>query len=212
MAYVLGYFAADGSMLKNRRGGHYIEFTTTDRILLRHVQNATGSNHKVTRRSSKNKNWKTQYRLQIGSNHWFDSLRLFGFTQSKSNTLCFPKIPEKYVADFVRGYFDGDGCVYFKKLKYADRVSKRWILMSLFTSGSRPFLKTLHELLKRQGVLGGSIKNKVRGFELVFSHKDSLALYLFIYHNTKVTGLYLPRKYQLFSKAIKTLYPDAAVV
>ena len=164
------------------------------------------------RRTRGKRKWKAQYRLQIGSKSWFVDLGRLGFTQNKSNILRFPKIPEKYLTDFIRGYFDGDGCVYFKKLKYTDRVSKRWILMTLFTGGSRSFLKMLHRLLKRQGVIGGRIKNKVRGFELVLSHKDSLALYLFIYHNTKATGLCLPRKYRLFSKAIKTLYPNAAVV
>src|SRR3989344_557095 len=38
MAYVLGFFAADGSMIPHKNGGHYIEFTSTDRILLEHVQ------------------------------------------------------------------------------------------------------------------------------------------------------------------------------
>jgi hypothetical protein len=30
MAYVLGFFTADGNMLKNKRGAHFIEFNTTD--------------------------------------------------------------------------------------------------------------------------------------------------------------------------------------
>ncbi len=34
MAYVLGYFAADGSMIQNKRGGHFIEFTSTDAVLI----------------------------------------------------------------------------------------------------------------------------------------------------------------------------------
>ena len=33
MAYVLGYFAADGCMIKNKRGAHYIEFTSIDKRL-----------------------------------------------------------------------------------------------------------------------------------------------------------------------------------
>ena len=33
-----------------------------------------------------------------------------------------------------------------------------------------------------------------------------------MYDTVPATGLYLPRKYKIFQKAIKTLYPDAVVV
>jgi len=58
MAYVLGYFAADGSMLKNGRGGHYIEFTTTDRIIFQKIRPTLGSNHKISIRRVNNPKWK----------------------------------------------------------------------------------------------------------------------------------------------------------
>lgn len=96
----------------------------------------------------------------MGSKKWFFDLSRLGFTQNKSKALQVPTIPTKYFGHFVRGYFDGDGCVYFNKLKYSDRARKRWILITLFTSGSRIFLVTLWGLLKRHGVIGGSLKKK----------------------------------------------------
>ena len=83
--------------------------------------------------------------------------------------------------------------------------------MSLFTSGSREFLAALHTLLKEHGIYGGSLKNKERGFELAFSSKDSLALYTFMYNTAPDTELYLPRKYKLFRKAMRKMYPNAVV-
>lgn len=206
MAYVLGYFSADGSMLRNKRGSCFIEFTSTDRILLELVCTASGSDHPITARPHRNLHWKTQYRLQIGSKEWFADLIRLGFTQGKSATLSFPEVPEAYLGDFIRGYFDGDGCVYFKRLKFSDRKEKRWILMSLFTSGSESFLTTLKGKLEPYGVRGGSLLNKARGFDLRFSHKDSLALYHLMYHTGLVTGFWLPRKQLLFQKALRTLY------
>jgi len=50
MSYVLGYFSADGAMLCNNRGAHYVEFTSTDRVLLEQVQKATDSTHKIKNR------------------------------------------------------------------------------------------------------------------------------------------------------------------
>lgn len=213
MAYVLGYFAADGTMIRHKNGGHFIEFHSTDKCLIEMTRFAMKSTHRIgVRFPGKNKiNHKVSYRLQIGSKEIFADLLALGFIQNKSKILRLPRIPIEYLADFIRGYFDGDGCIYFKRLKFADRKKRRWIVLSLFTSGSHGFLFALHRALKDYGVNGGSLKNKERGFELVFSSKDSLALYKFMYNTASDTGLYLPRKYKLFRKAMRKLYPNAAV-
>jgi len=205
MAYVLGFFAADGSMLRNKRGAHFIEFTITDLIVLKMIQKVTSSTHKIQERKRRSSAWKTQYRIQIGSKEWFEDLTHLGFMQNKSKKLPFPKIPKEYFGDFVRGYFDGDGCVYFKHLQYADRKNIRPILMTLFTSGCRPFLQSLWDALKMHGVYGGSLKKKAHGFELVFSHRDSLALHRAMYHTVEVSKMFLPRKRNKLEQAIKVL-------
>lgn len=205
MAYVLGYFAADGCMVFNARTGHYIEFTSTDRIVLENVQRAIGSGHRIAERPRRNARWKTQYRLQLGSKEWYADLLGFGFSGRKSKTLALPMIPKKLVGHFVRGYFDGDGCVYFGEVKSVDRSSRRWVLQTLFTSGSRTFLESLLELLRCEGVMGGSIRRKTRGFELLLSHKDSLALCKLLYHTAPTSYLFLPRKREKLERAIEVL-------
>lgn len=210
MAYVLGYFAADGAMVCNARGGQYIEFTSTDCDLLQQVRRAMRSTHTVSIRPHRNSKWKTQYRLQIGSKEWFTALQGLGFTPAKSKSLRFPKVPNERSGDFVRGYFDGDGCVYLAQLKYADRTSKRWILQTLFTSGSHQFLRALHSLLRKHGVKGGSLipKSNRRGFELKLSHRDSLALYILMYHTSPTSDLCLLRKKEKLERAVKLLKLD----
>ena len=123
-----------------------------------------------------------------------------------------PRIPEKYFGEFVRGYFDGDGCIYFRILKFADRKKPRPIAMTVFTSGSRVFLEEFHAALRRHGVRGGALRTKTRGFDLSFSHQDSLALFRLMYDTCFVASIFLPRKYKKFRRAINRLYPDAAVV
>ncbi|MFZ3044035.1 MAG: LAGLIDADG family homing endonuclease [Minisyncoccia bacterium] len=208
MAYVLGFFAADGSMLENKRGGKFIEFNITDQIVLYRIRTTTGSTHKITKRPSRSPKWKDIYRIQIGSKEWFADLTHLGFTQHKSNTLRFPEVPKKYLGDFIRGYFDGDGCVYLKELKYADRKNKRWIVLTLFTSGSRNFLEDLHKTLREFGVNGGSLRKKARGFDLSLSHRDSLALYRLMYHTGKASNMFLPRKREKLERAIEVLGLD----
>lgn len=206
MAYVLGYFAADGSMVRNNRGAHFIEFMSTDLTLIKQVRRALQSTHKLSKKASKKVEWKTQYRIQIGSKELFEDLSKLGFTQKKSQTLMFPKVPKVFAAHFVRGYFDGDGNVYFKKHFRKDRQVDTWVFTSGFTSGSYAFLHNLHQTLKKFGVQKGSIRTKYRnsGFELVLSRKDSVALFDFMYDNASAR-LQLPRKRKVFEHAIRTL-------
>ena len=61
--------------------------------------------------------------------------------------------------------------------------------------------------LSFHGVKGGGVYEKKRGYELVLSHRDSVALFELMY-NTNCRGLYLTRKYKLFRRAIDTLYKN----
>jgi len=211
MAYVLGFFAADGNMIRNNRGAHFIAFYNCELSILRFVRMSLGSSHKIAKRKLKPKHTQC-YQLQIGSKEIFKDLLTLGMSPAKSKIILFPKIPNRYVSDFIRGYFDGDGCVYLRHLKFADRKRKRWIFLTLFTSGSKLFLEQLHVVLKKHGIQGGCIRIKKRGFDLSLSMRDSLALFHLMYDTRTTTGLFLPRKYSIFRKAIKILYPDAAVV
>lgn len=213
MAYVLGFFAADGFMWKSGRGACFFGFQINDRQLLVDIRHVLSSTHKIAKRHRKIKNpaWNDSYRLQVGSKEMFEDLLLLGMTPVKSHTLVFPQIPEAYFGDFVRGYFDGDGCVYYARLKFADRKRLRKILNSQFISASHTFLVMLHEHLKSHGIVGGVVRKKPRGFDLSLSFKDSLALYRLMYDTIPATGLFLPRKYKIFCKAIKEMYPHAVV-
>src|SRR3989344_8046642 len=109
MAYVLGFFAADGNMIKNNRGGHYIAFYSNDKELLIKVKNMLAANHKIgLKKQALPKH--PAYQIQIGSKEiYFDLLKL-GLVPNKSLVLKVPVIPKKFIKHFVRGYFDGDGC------------------------------------------------------------------------------------------------------
>lgn len=201
MAYVLGFFAADGTMIRNNRGAHFIEFHVTDKCILEDIRRLMGSNHKIGVRV-RDPRWKTGYRLQIGSKKMFDDLTLLGFTPKKSNTLRFPRIPIQHLGAYVRGYFDGDGCVYFRQHKVKGRKKLKWVFQVRFTSGSREYLESLHAVLQKKKVAGGFVVKKQRGYELVFSHKDSLAIYGLMYNNAGTDFVYLPRKKAIFDKAV----------
>ncbi|OGZ98629.1 MAG: hypothetical protein A3C07_00020 [Candidatus Sungbacteria bacterium RIFCSPHIGHO2_02_FULL_47_11] len=208
MAYVLGFFAADGNMIKNQRGGHFIAFYNNDRTLLVNVRTVLGSNHKIGKRTYKISTRATGYQLQLGSKEMFADLIRLGLTPRKSKRMKLPAIPDELFRHFVRGYFDGDGCVYFKKHYIKARKKKRWIFSARFTAGSRMFLDSLHEQLHVHGLMKGFVisKSKNSGSDLVFSHRDSVALFHLMYDTMPDSGLYLVRKFKKFAKALQTLY------
>ncbi len=200
MAYVLGFFVADGIMIANSRGAHFIEFHVTDRCVLEDVRRLLSSNHKIGVRV-RDARWKTGYRLQIGSKQMFNDLTRLGFTSNKSNTLRMPNVPDTVFGDYVRGYFDGDGCVHFKQYKVSARKNPKWVFQVRFTSGSRSYLEALLVLFRRKGVQGGFIAQKNRGYELCFAHYDGLAIYRLMYNNAETDFVYLPRKKEIFDQA-----------
>lgn len=202
MAYVLGFFTADGTMIKNKRGAHFIEFQIIDECLLKEIKRLLGSNHKISERK-KSDRWHTLYRLQIGSKKIFQDLLQLGLTPRKSKRIILPDIPRKYFSHFARGYFDGDGSVVFGFYKKNDSKKPSPILLTRFTSGNKEFLKNfLISIQKYTEIKGGSIYQKQGGYDLSFSVRDSLRLYKFMYKGAKGKQ-FLKRKYSKFQKAIK---------
>lgn len=122
MAYVLGFFAADGNMIVNKRGGQFWSIEIIDKDLLEKIRLIIKSGHKISVRVSKN-SFQNQYRLQIGSIEMCNDLRKLGFTERKTKNLSLPNIPKKYIGDFIRGYFDGDGNVW-TGIIHKDRKNK----------------------------------------------------------------------------------------
>lgn len=204
MAYVLGFFAADGCMIKNKREAHFIEFGITDLDLLENIRKELDSNHQITVRASSRKNWKESYRLQIGCKEMFYDLLKIGFTPVKSKTLEMPKVPTIYLKDFVRGYFDGDGNVTITEYKRADRKNKMFkTILSGFTCGSKSFLEDLHFILKKvANMKGGTLNFGSNAYRLYFSVNDTRCLYGFMYNNL-MSELYLKRKKRVFEAYFK---------
>jgi len=201
MAYVLGFFTADGSMYKTSRGTHFIEFQITDRKLLLQIQDAIGSNHKITDRGVRENHQKKIYRLQIGSKAIFESLVDLGFMQNKTKVVRLPPVPQEYLCDFLRGYLDGDGNVMFGYYRKPGRNYLSKCFATRFTSGSRLLLEDLKGALSR--IVGnGSLYFSGRGWRLSYGSDASKKLCQFMYHSGKLDGLiYLERKYKIFQRA-----------
>ena len=196
MAYILGFLFADGNIIFTKRGTWFWSLQITDKEILEDIKSAIDSSHNISERKNI-QNHKRLYRLQIGSKEMCGDLLKLGLTERKSKTIIFPKVPKKYFADFLRGYFDGDGGVWIGP-KNKNQNSKNYIISTFFTSGSEKFLLSLRKILGEKGIFGGSLVKKERGFDLKYSVKDSLILCKIMY-NSKCS-LFLDRKREKFEK------------
>lgn len=199
MAYVLGFFAVDGCITVNKRGGQYWSIQIADYDLLAAIKEAIGSSHMISNRSGEKGGL---FRLQIGSIEICNDLRALGFSERKTMNMTVPLVSDEYFGDFLRGYFDGDGNVWTGKNNTA-RGGIGQTLLTAFTSCSRRFLAALHDRLSVCGVRGGSLYQLAKGYwRLSFSVRDSLKLYEIMYNDRTSESLYLKRKKDVFERYI----------
>jgi intein-encoded DNA endonuclease-like protein len=199
MAYILGFMYADGNIIKNKRGAYFFAVYSSDRLLLEQMLHSLKSEHKL---SEKNINGRKSYSFQIGSKDMCHDLMCLGLMPNKSKRMVLPKIPEMYVNDFIRGYFDGDGNVW-SGIIHKDRKNTTKAIAVAFTSVSINFLKSLHNELKRLGIMGGaiSVSRDCNYGRLTLSIRDTLKIHKIMYNSP--SKLYLHRKKLIFENFIK---------
>lgn len=130
-AYWLGFLYADGSMSKNNNTielslkssdiGHLIKF----KYFLGFEENKKLFQDSV------------RCRLQFSNKKVKQDLSILGCVPKKSLILTFPtpeQVPRIFIKDFIRGYIDGDGCLYIKPTNHLPYLS---------IAGTKEFLQEL---------------------------------------------------------------------
>lgn len=188
MAYVLGYFAADGCMTS--AGNKRVSFESKDLALLENVQMLVGYSNKDPKHyPNKRMPQSKTYVIYWNSKEIYEDLLSLGMTERKSLTLDFPDIPKQYELDFLRGMFDGDGWICETKNGY----------QAGFVSGSPTLMAGIRDRIET--ILGKSVNsystdeniqqitiNDARDLSILFQH-----LYL-----TSTPHTRLDRKYEKF--------------
>ena len=106
MAYVLGYWWADGCMrIKANTTAHQIEIASNDRDHLELIAQAIGGKY-FLRKVSPQAN---TYVISFCSKEMYQDIERLGGTSRKSRTIGFPDVPADLLPHFVRGVIDGDG-------------------------------------------------------------------------------------------------------
>lgn len=181
MAYVYGFWCANGYIY----GGKMFDITVNvkDKYILKKIKQELkyeGNLYDQVDNQSA--------RINFSCAEIYRDIQKLGGTERKSFTLHFPEsIPDEYLADYLRGFFDGDGCAHVRKNK---RIN------CSFTGASTSFLMQVWEILKEKAkVQGGSYNPKYH--TLTFGKKDSILIGEFLYKGNP--ELYLKRKYDKFA-------------
>ncbi len=118
MAYIVGYIFADGCIFRqfNQYNGVGFLCHSKDEAMILAIKDELKSTSKVVREQPKSRGG-PRTRYNISSTVMAKSLnRRFGLCNRKTHAnLAMPDVPTEYFGHFLRGYFDGDGCISIKK-------------------------------------------------------------------------------------------------
>lgn len=201
MAYVLGYFVADGCIVvrKERAKSPYIfNITSADLRHLYKLRTALSSGHKISKKQGGKLNF-GGYQLQVSNQVLCKDLLNLGIHPRKTYNLGIINVPDEYFPDYVRGFFDGDGSVFIYKVNETPQIKSSFVAVSV------PFIKNFNDrLCKFLGISEKSIhtENKIRGtmpqYNICFYVDDSEKLEKFMYGNNP--NLFLDRKKRIFDQ------------
>lgn len=176
-AYFLGLMFSDGSVSKNQ---FYLKLKDEDIILK--FRDVLQCDYPIIVRDNPHRN----YTLIISSQTLCTALCKLGCVPNKTKIIKLPELREDLYRHFIRGFFDGDGCLQLQDKKYHCRFD--------LTSASKEFLEQVRPIItahaKSNGHLGKETKYDV--WHLNYSGHQVQQILDWLYTDS---NFYLQRKY-----------------
>jgi hypothetical protein len=193
MAYLLGFFCADGH-LATHRNSFIICLHRKDQYILENFMKFMEYGGVIYDYGKR-----TTVSLCISSKEITKDLMNFGLTRHKSQELRWiEQIPEEYISHFIRGYFDGDGHV---GLAQAHNPNDKKLIIKIVST--LPFIEKLKiEFEKHYGSECGSIRNVETYFELTYTGSNHIKSFLDWIYKDSTKETRLKRKYDIYSSYI----------
>lgn len=195
-AYWLGFIYADGYIVDNPTNRCYelaIEINSQDCDLLYEFNEELGGVHKIllkhNRKSFNGYDYETDSCIiRVYSKDIVEDLMELGVVPNKTNEISFPTC-NNYFWDFVRGFNDGDGCIY---------VNPRNYISVKFVNSNEAFLKYIKEkIFDNLGIKGSIYKEKDKKYQLTYFRQSDVKLLLdHLYQNDEHPRL--DRKYEIY--------------
>lgn len=189
-AYWLGYIAADGCICTSF-GKNFLSITSKD---IKHLDKWRKSiNSKKPSTILKNK----YAFVGFTSKKMIQDLSKYGIIQNKTYLLTFPSnksVSDNFINHYIRGYFDGDGCIMIKRAKNGKPNPK-----IVFVGASLCFLE---DLLIKLNIKSKLFQRKNTNYYSIYisRYDDVINIMKFIY---KEATLFLERKKEKFDEILK---------
>ena len=196
-AYWLGFIYADGSISssplevgKKKSYTFELSLKESDFFHLEKLKELLNTPRPVLKSESR-------CRLLVNSKHFWSTLNNYGCTPRKSLTLQFPDESifksKDLIRHFIRGYFDGDGCISYG--------NKEHTILNMQLLGTKSFLQQLVYYLPeefRDLTLRHNHNNdNEETFLINTSNKKAYRFFKYLYENSKI---HLDRKYSRFAR------------
>lgn len=207
-AYIVGFIAADGCLVKTKSGSsHTLTITVKeeDGDVLNFIKSEIGNSHSllhIERPSKYNPNKIIHHiRYSITNRNITTDLYALGITSNKSLTMpdIIGNIPYEYRDAFIIGYFDGDGSVTIRDGLFSKPSKKRVYpdnTIYISFKGTVPFLTGI---CRHLGISTSHIHQYCSIATLAFASKKDVMRLFQCYKNLP---FYYKRKHEKFLKRI----------
>lgn len=184
-AYLLGLMAADGCVTST----NYIVLESIDRELVERLKSELQYSGKI-RIIEPPGGYTLHYRINFSSSRLATALSRYSVISGRTESGVYYLPKSKYLASYILGYFDGDGCAYVNKGRSGGLVC---------IVGSLAFT---HQLVKQldMGVVVPHQNGKVYYWR-IYSRKNINNFYQFIYRNSE---FFLKRKQEKIEQILKS--------
>jgi len=198
--YFLGLLMADGYN-NEKRGTVTLILVKKDKQILKRFCDYIKTNKPIIDVKSTHERWSDTCRMEICSQNISKKLSRYGCGQAKTFKLKFPKfLKGDLVRHFIRGYFDGDGCISYCYARRNNFFNNSFLSIVSFTS-TKSFCLYLQKYFKNNLKINSSItcrhpdkKNNIRTLR-ISGNKQVIKFMKWLY---KDVDLYLERKYLKF--------------
>jgi intein-encoded DNA endonuclease-like protein len=193
-AYFLGFLYADGGVqTKNSAYCVTLKLKSNDQIIIQKLRDIMSPSSPV-----KITGGKYSY-FRINQKEVCEQLIALGCVPNKSLILEFPtKVPANLIRHFLRGYSDGDGCIYKNRFKKKKTINTIWKIIS-----TKQFCEQTAKILKKElGIncsqsLSKPKKNQITTVLSVGGNLQVKKVLDWLYQDATI---YLPRKYDKYQE------------
>lgn len=187
-AYFLGLIHSDGCLSDNYGLSLFLQIE--DLEIIKKFRHHLESTSFIQSKYLSDSNRKPQCGITVYSKVNYNNLINHGITPRKSKKLFFPNITKELIPHFIRGSFDGDGCLSISKY----RKSNRYQISML---GTKEYISKLNIILKEYYYIDSKIYPRKECENLyvlrIIKKSHLVKFYNLIYQNSD--GLYIDRKF-----------------